>query len=208
MKKEDQQYGHWLRVDAMRSLRKLVVTVAGCAKGKTPWKKGLAMPKKPCSQSATVVHKDASQCSLSVPISEQVMVDVESMDHGNKVVGFSPLLGNVPASNTNLCLNIDMVHSSLDCLRSGTQVFPELREQNATAIPNHNSPNSSMNDVFAFNATKGQLCDISNKLSTDCATVFARKWKKIERSGNSDSEGVDMIEVKDRRPSLDAVDMK
>ena len=63
--------------------------MAGCARGKTPWKKGLAMPKKPCSQSTTVVHTDASPRSLSVPISEQVMVDIESMDHGNKVVGFS-----------------------------------------------------------------------------------------------------------------------
>ena len=55
-----------------------------------------------------------------------------------------------------------------------------------------------MNDVFAFNATKGQLCDISNKLNTDSATISARKWKKIERIGSSDNEGVDMIEVEDR----------
>ena len=65
-----------------------------------------------------------------------------------------------------------------------------------------------MNDVFAFNATKGQLCDISNKLNTDSATISARKWKKIERIGSSDNEGVDMIEVEDRRPSLDTVDVK
>ena len=65
-----------------------------------------------------------------------------------------------------------------------------------------------MNDVFAFNATKGQLCDISNKMNTDSAMVSTRKWKKIERIGSSDNEGVDMIEVEDRRPSLDTVDVK
>ena len=65
-----------------------------------------------------------------------------------------------------------------------------------------------MNDVFAFNATKSQLCDILNNLNTNSAIVFARKWKKIERIGSSDNEGVDMIEVEDRRPSLDTVDVK
>ena len=86
--------------------------------------------------------------------------------------------------------------------------FSELRAQNVTATPNHTNPYSSKNDVFAFNATKGQLCDISNKLNIDNATVSTRKWKKIERIGNNDNEGVDMVEVEDRRPSLDTVDVK
>ena len=122
LKKEEQQYDNWLRADTVRSFRKSVVTMAGRARGKTPWKKGPAMPKKPCSQSAAVAHRDASPCSLSGPVSEHVMVDVESMDH-SKEMALSPILGNGSASNTNLCLNIDMVHSSLDCLRNNTQVF-------------------------------------------------------------------------------------
>ena len=207
LKKEEQQYGDWLRADTVRSFRKSVVTVAGRASGKTPWKKGPAMPKKTCSQAAAVAHRNASPCSLSGPVSEHVMVDVKSMDHG-KEMALSPILGNGSASNTNLCLNIDMVHNSLDCLRNNTQVFSELRAQNVTTTPNHNNPYFSKNDVFSFNATKGQLCDISNKLSTDSATVSTRKWKKIERIGNSDNESVDMVEVEDRRPSLETVDVK
>ena len=117
LKKEEQQYGDWLRANTVRSFRKTVVTVAGRASGKTPWKKGPAMPKKTCSQSPTVAHRVASPCSLPGLVSEHVMVDVESMDHG-KEMAFSPILGNGFASNTNLCLNIDMVHSSLDCLRN------------------------------------------------------------------------------------------
>ena len=96
--------------------------MVGRASRKTPWKKGSAMPKKTCSQSPTVAHRVASPCSLPGPVSEHVMMDVESMDHG-KEMAVSPILGNVSASNTNLCLNIDMVHSSLDCLRNNTQVF-------------------------------------------------------------------------------------
>ena len=207
LKKEEQQYGDWLRAETVRSSRKTVVTVAGRATGKTPWKKGPAMPSKSCSQPPTEAHRVANPSSLPGAISEHVMVEAESMARG-KEMAVSPILGNVPASNTNLCLNIDMVHSSLDCLRNNMQVFSELRSPNVTATPNHNNTFCSKNDVFAFNATKGQLSDISNKLTSDSATASTRKWKKIERVGNGDNESVDMIEVEDRRPSLDIVDVK
>lgn len=166
------------------------------------------MPKKTCSQAIPVVHKDANPSSIPVSDLEHIMVDVKSVEHGNKDLGTSPLHGNVTASNTSLCLNIDMVHNSLECLRNGMQVSLEIRAQNFTNTPNHNSPYSSTNDVFAFNATKGQLFDISNKLNTDSAMVSTRKLKKIEKGGNNDSEGVVMTEVEDRRPSLDSADMK
>ena len=39
LRKEDQQYGKWLREDSIRAVRKTVATIPGAARSKVPWKK-------------------------------------------------------------------------------------------------------------------------------------------------------------------------
>ena len=39
LRKEDQQYGKWLRADSIRAGRKTVATILGAARSKVPWKK-------------------------------------------------------------------------------------------------------------------------------------------------------------------------
>ena len=45
-KKEDQQYGEWLRVEPLWQNRKSVVVVSGSKRGLLAWKKGPGNPKK------------------------------------------------------------------------------------------------------------------------------------------------------------------
>ena len=39
LRKEDQQYGEWLRADSVRAIRRSVATISGAARSKVPWKK-------------------------------------------------------------------------------------------------------------------------------------------------------------------------
>ena len=46
LKKEEQQYGNWLRADPVRYTRKTMEVISGSARGKPSWKKGPAMARK------------------------------------------------------------------------------------------------------------------------------------------------------------------
>ena len=54
LRKEDQQFGDWLRAEQFRSFRKSVVVVAGSSCGPSKWKKGPSVPKEQASDPTLV----------------------------------------------------------------------------------------------------------------------------------------------------------
>lgn len=46
LKKDEQQYGGWLRAEPLRQYQNTVVHVAGSSRTQAPWKKGPVIPKK------------------------------------------------------------------------------------------------------------------------------------------------------------------
>ena len=65
---------------------------------------------------------------------------------------------------------------------------------------------SNSTTVFAFQATKGQLNDISNRLDTECSTDFLRKWKKLARAAGDSTENMMISDGEDRRLGLEITD--
>ena len=70
----------------------------------------------------------------------------------------------------------------------------------------HDAVHSNSTTVFAFQATKGQLNDISNRLDTECSTDFSRKWKKLARAAGDSTENMMISDGEDRRLGLEITD--
>ena len=70
----------------------------------------------------------------------------------------------------------------------------------------HDAVHSNSTNVFAFQATKGQLNDIFNRLDTECFTDFLRQWKKLARAAGDSTESMMISDGEDRRLGLEITD--
>ena len=105
LRKEDQQYGEWLRADSVRAIRKSVATISGAARSKVPWKKQSNLQSKvahvvgeksTCSATANV-HGETGEKEDRGIVSECM----KGMDIGTVNVGMANVVQQVCEGNGN-----------------------------------------------------------------------------------------------------------
>ena len=93
-------------------------------------------------------------------------------------------------------------------LGDGNHVITNLDYQKDKLKAGHDAIHSNSTNVFAFQAIKGQLNDISNRLDTECSTDIPRKWKKLAPDVGDSTESMMISDGEDyhHRPGLEITD--
>ena len=85
LRKEDQQYGEWLRADMVRNTRKSVAVISSSSRSQAPWwRKQAGRMKKPCNQaenSAPIQRQDENGSRSAMAMeSDEDLVEVDSLN--------------------------------------------------------------------------------------------------------------------------------
>ena len=110
------------------------------------------------------------------------MEDANPVDFAPRILGCSSISVNTSplVSGLDLVLNNQKNNVAILGGEGGCRnhVITNLDYQKDKLKAGHDAIHSNSTNVFAFQATKGQLNDISNRLDTECSTDLPRKWKK------------------------------
>nr|POE91208.1 hypothetical protein CFP56_37812 [Quercus suber] len=143
---------------------------------KAAWKKGPALLKHHSLGLVNVVPKDSTLSSDFVFDSEQLMEDANPVDFAPTILGYSSISVNTSPFVSGLNLVLNDQKNNVAVLGGGNHVITNLDYQKDKLKAGHYAIHSNSTNVFAFQATKGQLNDISNRLDTECSTDLLRKW--------------------------------
>ena len=195
LKKEEQQYGDWLRAKLVRNTKKkkkkTVVVVFGSSCGKPLWKKGPAMEKNqpiPKDLSSQGAHgsnfgkggvENSSQTEVMSMEAEPSGVIVSNLDvlHGNE---FSDIGGN----------SVDLNNSMENLVGQPHYTIPM---QKALCTEGGVGHSEGLHGIFSFSAKQSPLADITNRAATEPLKSFKQKWSRLlcevgETDSSSDME--------------------
>nr|POF05397.1 hypothetical protein CFP56_46482 [Quercus suber] len=123
LKKDDQQYGEFLRIDPMRQTRKMVVVVSGTSRGAKLWKKGPVIDKNQLIHKG-LINQEGSASNYKrdngtdKEVNEMISMEVKPTgvvfsSHTNPLNVFS---NGIDANTINLDNGIEEVRDSLPTL--------------------------------------------------------------------------------------------
>ena len=207
LKKEEQQYGEWLRAEPVRRARKTVVVVSGKACGKPSWKKGPAMARKqPATKdlnNAGVLGSDLGR-EDAVEQAQPEAVLMEAEPSGEPAFYHATLNRNGDDVNGELP---EVLVNSMESLVGPGQPSVTKPMQKNLSNDVGGGHSEGLNDYFSFGAIQTPLADITNRLATQPLTSSKKKWTKLLREIGESNSSSDMETVESRRPDLETVDL-
>ena len=165
LKKEEQQYGEWLRVEPVRHTRKTMVVVLGSARGKPSWKKGLAMERKQTTTNVPTnngVHGSVltKRCVKGNLQSEATFM--EAKPSGVLASHHDILYRNV---SSNIGGMSEGLNKSMESLVGQGQPTYTLPMQNQVCNKGGVGHSEGPNNIFSFGAAHTPLADITNRVA-------------------------------------------
>ena len=166
LKKEEQQYGDWLRAEPMRHTRKIVVVVSGKACGKPSWKKGPAMARKqPATKDLNNEGVHGSELGRGGAVeqvqSEAVLMEAEPSGE----LDFHHATLNRKGAGVNGELS-EVLEKSMESLVGLGQSIDTMPMQTTLCNEGGGGPSEGLKAFFSFGATQTPLADITNRLAT------------------------------------------
>ena len=200
LRKEDQQYGEWLRADMVRNTRKSVAVISGSSRSQAPWgRKQAGRTKKPCNQaenSALVQRQDENGSrSATAMESDEDLVEVDSLNV------------RMPPKHGAACFGQD--HETI-----GQWSADQCNRKEFTRDLEHEVVSLKIGDGGVSSHYKGAagshstpLANITNVSNNGPSlTLTTKKWKRVERV-NEPTDSAPPKPLGDRRPSLELMDL-
>lgn len=156
--------------------------------------------------SITVVPKESTASSDFVFDFEQLMVDANPVEFAPTIFGCSSISLNTSPLVSGLDLILNDQKNNVAVFGGGNHVITNLDYQKDKLKAGHDAVHSNSTNVFALQATKRQLNDISNRLDTDCSIDLSGKWKKLARAVGDSTESMMVSVGEDRHLGLEIID--
>ena len=182
LRKEDQQYGEWLRADSVRAIHKSVATIPRAARSKVPWQKQSNIQSK-----VPHVVGEKSSCSVSASVHEEagekedggtVSVIMNGKDTGRVNVGMVNVFQQGSEGNGN------------DHSESGNERMGIVEVQGSHA------------SVLGQADQSSPLADTSSGLTGP--TLLTRAWKRLAREvGKGQKENNEGCVLKTTKNTVD-----
>nr|POE80459.1 hypothetical protein CFP56_25176 [Quercus suber] len=201
LKKDEQQFGDWMRAEMIRSSRKSVVVISGRARSQVPWWR------KPSSKEKTSATNSmhGSEAGLE---NETVVGDVVSSFQEvtmEDAVPFKPVQEEEEFSKSGRAVNSISNNGSSDCLTKSIQGLCVAKQDARDPSLGHTTP-PTFNGLVDFNSShaeephvKDPLGDSTNQLSPLSQSTSLKTFKKIARNIVPRKEGVSNESVLEKR---------
>nr|POE99838.1 hypothetical protein CFP56_61880 [Quercus suber] len=212
LRKEEQQYGEWLRAEPLRVSRKIVVVVLGSSRSQAPWWRKRDNNKGPSSNypsnSSSKENADNSKEVHSFAHSAANMV----MDYGEVSKPFdgndgkvNPVMdGGIQCHELTHGLHVKKQAKVLEEVVVGLTLNDKLDE----CVSETNGECMKMSVGLGVNARKFEVMpmqDCTNQITNSASVGSMRKWKKLAREVGQGVVSPSPMIV-DRRPVMDDID--
>ena len=166
LRKEDQEYGEWIRVEFVRGVRKTVAVIPGTSRRQAPWKKQPYVPKQPGSSGDVRPMQNVPDDGRGMATHREGSVS----DEVESIQRFSPVVEVGQKEK----LSSEIMHE--DRLDRGI-VGLTISESEATQAPRveQDCQAPSMAQVVQADALNG------SPSSSPGPTLFTKAWKRLAR---------------------------
>ena len=200
LRKKDQQYGEWLRVDPVRHIQISVAVISGASRSQAPcWRKQNGPMKKPSNQAGYTTpiqpYNENGSESATAMESDENLVDVDSSNVRQ------PLM----YSTNQFDLNHDSNRQRTANPRGEQEHARGLEAEVVSLKIVDGVVNSPRKDSFRPHSTP--LTNITNRGNLD-STLFpiTKKWKRVEHEAEPTITATSDV-LGDHRLTLDLIDL-
>ena len=165
LKKDEQQYGEWLRANPLRQSRKTIVVEPGTSRGAKSWKKGPAIGKNQPTHTSSSNWEGSVSSYGKYDGTDRDVIEVISME--------AEPTGGVFSNHAKSLSDFHIRHNvSSENLNKGIE---EVRDPQPSHMPMQNSNklnevgttfSQGQHDMFSFTAMQAPLSDITNQAVT------------------------------------------
>nr|POE57687.1 hypothetical protein CFP56_13948 [Quercus suber] len=201
LKKDEQQFGDWMRAEMIRSSRKSVAVIPGRARSQVPWWRKPSNKEKTSTTNSKHGSEESSENETVVGNVVSSFQEVTMED----AVPFKPVQEEEEFSKSGEAVNSISINGSSDCLAKSIQGLCVAKQDARDPSLGHMTPPTfkGLVDLNSNHAeephVKVPLGDSTNQLSPLSQSSSLKTFKKIARNIVPRKEGVSNESVLEKR---------